>query len=459
MALGNVLPEFAPAHIAYGFGNDLGSLRNAGGRLAIRCSDTEIDAMEYTEASSGVAQILDGTNAPNHITNDDTNNLCESENEFSPGSFGSPGDPNGRCGNSTPGQCDDNGTMRAVSAPSVGDLVISEVMPDPSAVNDSQGEWFEIYAIEQVDLNGLVAGPDSSDATPPFVLDSQECIVAAAGTSHLFVKNADPLTNGGLPAVPIEQEFSFNVSNDPGTLFIGIGNVVLDEVAWSNSPTGASLSLDPAQLDPISNDDPGNFCDGVGPYGDGDEGTPGADNPSCGATGGDMCMGTSGLQPIANPGMDDLLITEFLFNTKNGNDSNGEWIEVKNVGSTAFDLNGLTVADAARSEPIAAAECLTVAPGGYGLLAKSAISGDNAGLPEVSAVFGFDLNNSGTETITFSLGIDTLDSVTYMGTTGDDGIAHQLDEATGKFCRAASPYGPLMENLGTPKADNDVLCP
>ncbi len=39
-----------------------------------------------------------------------------------------------------------------------GDLVISEVMANPSAVSDTTGEWFEIYNSSgaAIDLNGLI---------------------------------------------------------------------------------------------------------------------------------------------------------------------------------------------------------------------------------------------------------------------------------------------------------------
>ena len=38
-----------------------------------------------------------------------------------------------------------------------GDLLISEVMANPAAVSDSNGEWFELFnaSLHSIDLNGL----------------------------------------------------------------------------------------------------------------------------------------------------------------------------------------------------------------------------------------------------------------------------------------------------------------
>lgn len=54
-----------------------------------------------------------------------------------------------------------------------------------------------------------------------------------------------------------------------------------DSGATFPDPTDASLSLDPAAIDPILNDDGANWCTATTTYGSGDEGTPGAANDTC----------------------------------------------------------------------------------------------------------------------------------------------------------------------------------
>ena len=46
-----------------------------------------------------------------------------------------------------------------------GDLIVTEIMPDPTEVNDPAGEWFEIYNNTGVGLNldGLGFMDDGSD--------------------------------------------------------------------------------------------------------------------------------------------------------------------------------------------------------------------------------------------------------------------------------------------------------
>ena len=46
-----------------------------------------------------------------------------------------------------------------------GDIVVNEVMPNPSKVFDSNGEWFEVYnaANDNVNLNGLELVDDDFD--------------------------------------------------------------------------------------------------------------------------------------------------------------------------------------------------------------------------------------------------------------------------------------------------------
>ena len=44
-------------------------------------------------------------------------------------------------------------------------IVISEVMPNPAAVSDSYGEWFEIINLDSIviDLNGWMIRDESND--------------------------------------------------------------------------------------------------------------------------------------------------------------------------------------------------------------------------------------------------------------------------------------------------------
>jgi hypothetical protein len=155
--------------------------------------------------------------------------------------------------------------------------VITEFMPNPNQVGDAQGEWFEVLASTDVDLNGLQLG-----TAPPTVrqtLASATCLSVTAGTSVLFAASDEPAVNGMLPAV--NHVISFGLTNSASGLFVGIGGVTLDAVTWGTSGDGVATSLDPDFTNATDNDVAANFCPATLVYGLGDKGTPGAVNPQC----------------------------------------------------------------------------------------------------------------------------------------------------------------------------------
>jgi hypothetical protein len=161
-----------------------------------------------------------------------------------------------------------------------GDLVITELMSDPSRVDGDHGEWFEVLnrREEEVDLEGLGVETDDGD---DFTVDRP--LVVPAGGYVVFGSFAAEQVNGGAP-VDHEWRWSFGLSNSGETVRLRHGTRVLDEVAYD--PTfpdveGASKSLAPDESDATSNDRADAWCVGTDPYGAGDLGTPGEENPPC----------------------------------------------------------------------------------------------------------------------------------------------------------------------------------
>ena len=123
LTVGGVLEEFRQTFIDYGYGGDLGQLRNTNGRLALACGDTIIDEFIYLDSTSGVSTQLSGSIAPDHIANDNPDNLCtSSSNEYVSEQFGTPQAANDPCGPVNQNECMDAGVMRAVVKPEVGDV-------------------------------------------------------------------------------------------------------------------------------------------------------------------------------------------------------------------------------------------------------------------------------------------------------------------------------------------------
>jgi hypothetical protein len=154
-------------------------------------------------------------------------------------------------------------------------------MANPDVVSDTNGEWFEVFASANVDLNGLelsrfAGGVWELETT----LTSGDCLEVTTGSSVLFARNADAGINGGLPAP--DFVFSFSLNNTNSGLRIGEAGTPLDDLSWTGSTAGASTNIDPDGLTAAGNDLAANVCNGTAPYGPGDNlGTPGATNSEC----------------------------------------------------------------------------------------------------------------------------------------------------------------------------------
>jgi hypothetical protein len=456
LAMGDLLnePDILPAHIGYGYGSDLGSFNNTAGRIRLGCGESLIDEALYDDPADGASRGFDGTRTPDAAGNDDISAWCDAVTPFGEDGFATPGEANDPCFGSTPTVCDDGGSERDVVAPQPGDIVISEFMPNPSAVSDDEGEWFEIYVANPVDLNGLAIGKPGADE-PEMVVGDTACIAAAAGSYYVFARGSDPALNGGLPRV--DQEFSFSLSNSDAGLVLSWGDTVLDEVNWTSSFDGAASNLDPDLFDPASNDGDEAFCEATDPYGDGDLGTPGSANVQCPmAVPAGQCSDGGNFVPIEKPSMGDLTITEFMPNPSAVGDTDGEWFEIR--ANAMFHVNGLELGREDVDETVEVEECIAVAAGDYVLFAKNPDMAANGGLPADPVPFGFSLVNSSGRLF---VGVDgtVIDEVTWASSS--DGAATSLDGALfgpadndnpDNLCDAVDPYGD--GDLGTPGAAN-----
>lgn len=457
---GGVANDLRPAYVGYGYGNDLGALRNDAGKIALRCNDVVVDEAIYRGPSDGASRGFTGAVPPDAVANDDTTKWCDATIPYDGVNLGSPGAANERCG-SPPGAstCEDNGQTRDIVFPQVGDVVISEIMPNPSKVADSDGEWFEVTVLNDVDVNGLEIG--TTPGTPRTVIVDSQCRRRAAGSRLVFAKSSDSAMNGGLP--PVETTFSFDLSNSGGTLYVGVQGNLLDQISWTKSSDGASTSLDPGHIDPALNDDESVWCGSTTPYGDGDHGTPGEENDECPVmVPAGKCIDGDAVRDVVAPAGGDLVISEVLPNP-NGADDGKEWFEV--YVKRDVDLNGLQLGTTFPTvlKTFTSPNCLKVTAGSYLIFSHNDGSMPDGGLPHVDFRFAFDLVNSN-RGVFLGFGDQLVDAVTYGAVT--EGVARSLDpdlfdaganDAVDAFCDAANLYGDGT-NRGTPGAENDP-CP
>jgi hypothetical protein len=283
------------------------NLGNGSDEIIVSHTGVTIDAVAYDDGATfpdgnGAAAQLDPATT-DALLNDDGSNWCLATSPYGSGDLGTPGVANDPC--VVPGPTGDTGATAAtgdtgttaltgdtgltgltgdtsVLAPfAAGDLIVTEFMQNPAAVNDGDGEWFEVYNAtgSLVDLDGLEisdADGESYTVVGPLPVAADDYVV--------FGINANFLTNGG---VAVDHEYTgFNLSNSTDEIRLVHSGVLIDEVFYDNGLTfpdgnGASAQLDSAILDAGLNDDGANWCEASSSYGNGDLGTPGVANDSC----------------------------------------------------------------------------------------------------------------------------------------------------------------------------------
>jgi hypothetical protein len=164
-----------------------------------------------------------------------------------------------------------------------GDLLISEIMYNPTAVSDTEGEWLEIYnnSLQTIDLFEVVIkrGAEVQHIiNENLLIDPMQHLVLArhinATSNAHYVYGTDlTLTNTGDEIVL--ANFGTDGTDGQAITSVNYGN--------TNFPdgSGASISLDQNAYDVIQAQDGSNWCVSTLPFDTGDLGTPGLLNEIC----------------------------------------------------------------------------------------------------------------------------------------------------------------------------------
>jgi len=158
--------------------------------------------------------------------------------------------------------------------PSPYNIVVTEVMVNPSAVSDTYGEWFEIYNNDTISID--LAGwriADSEDNLHELQTVSIEFYIIP-GDYLVLGRNADSAENGGYNA---DYEYwGFQLSNSSDEIFlIDDEGRIVDEIEYTSSfpfSSGASMYLRNVEFDNAVDT---SWAMSETPFGDGDYGTPG----------------------------------------------------------------------------------------------------------------------------------------------------------------------------------------
>ena len=167
--------------------------------------------------------------------------------------------------------------------PGTGELLLSELMVNPSAVSDSLGEYVELYNPGAVDVD--LSGWTFCTVSVCEVFDGP--LVVPAGERLVLAASGDPNLNGGLPAGAVEWTGNQFLSNSGGSVqLVDSAGQVVTLLPYGADlgfvpASGVAFELAPGVLVPASAVDPANWCFATQIYGSGDLGTPGAANSGC----------------------------------------------------------------------------------------------------------------------------------------------------------------------------------
>jgi hypothetical protein len=481
--LGDVRSGPNPEWIGYSYGDSLGSLSQTTGTVGLRCGTTVIDEVSYTRgAKSGRARMLGGV--PDALRNDDEAAWCDAPvtSRYSGNNAGTPGAPNPPCqAEVLAGTCVADDVTRALQPPKPGRLLITEVMPSPRATADATGEWFEVHALDDLDLNGLTVLTAGSHS----LLNAPQCLHLTAGDYAVVARSTDAFLDGDLP--PPVATYGASLTGTNERLTLRLGDAGIDEVTLPSSSSGIAWQVE-------RSDGGARLCLATGPWradGGGDWGSPGEPNPPCqtprslgtdaGVDAGlpaNTCLDAlTGLpRSIASPAFGDLVITEVMADPSAVSDPVGEWFEV--LVKAPVDLNGLTLAnEGTGATTLTQAGCLHVPAWTYALFSRSALPATNGYLPTVLATFDFDLANSTSTThpvraVRVLHGNVELDRLSYTSATpgaalqlgagfwavGDNDTSAHLCTSTQRYAASRLPDGGLSGDRGTPGLP-DLSCP
>lgn len=149
-----------------------------------------------------------------------------------------------------------------------GTLVITELMPNPDAVPDQDGEWFEVYnpSAAAIDVTGWyiqVTGSSNPYSVKIAPANGQPLLIQPKNFG-VFIAKSDLSLNDGIKAtwgwndVLLDQLFTLSNSGDVSLKLTNTDGKVVDSVAYQKLPwmVGASAMLKPECFTPTENDKP-----------------------------------------------------------------------------------------------------------------------------------------------------------------------------------------------------------
>lgn len=166
-----------------------------------------------------------------------------------------------------------------------GDLLITEIMYDPDALSDTEGEWLEVYnnTDETVNLNDLILRRGSNDATHQISTDIELLPgeYAVLGRTATATDNVDYVYGSSISLPNAGEELILNTYGTDGTDGFIIFSVNYEADGFPSGTAGSSLQLSQGITNASQAMLGTNWCESTQMYNTDDYGTPGAVNDIC----------------------------------------------------------------------------------------------------------------------------------------------------------------------------------
>ena len=165
---------------------------------------------------------------------------------------------------------------------SAGDLLITEIMYDPSVIGDTEGEWIEVYnnSTSTVNLQNLVlqSGDDSHIVSERIILNAGGYFAMARADTAF---EGDKYIYSGINLTNSADEISLYTYGTDGTNGSLLAHVEYDESNGFPNGAGESINLDPDFYDFDEAQLSTSWCLSIDTFNTGDYGTPGMTNNDC----------------------------------------------------------------------------------------------------------------------------------------------------------------------------------
>lgn len=165
-----------------------------------------------------------------------------------------------------------------------GDILFTEIMYNPTALSDTEGEWFELYnnsdelinlqnlVFERDDVNRLVIADPIELAPGEYYVFARTLLGSDAPSTSIY-GSAITLSNTGA----VLSIYNEGTESDPGALIFSVN---YGEAGFPDG-SGASISLGPDKLNAAEAVLGSSWCVSSSLYNTGDLGTPGEVNDLC----------------------------------------------------------------------------------------------------------------------------------------------------------------------------------